>query len=56
VNKTSAEEICTLIAEAGFTPAQRTTTYEIVHRESAPAAREWATERAPENAASTSAR
>lgn len=30
VNTTTVEEICTLIREAGFTPAQRTTTYEIV--------------------------
>jgi cyclic dehypoxanthinyl futalosine synthase len=30
VNKTSVDEIVTLIREAGFTPAQRTTDYEIV--------------------------
>ncbi|HEU5321110.1 MAG TPA: cyclic dehypoxanthinyl futalosine synthase [Methylomirabilota bacterium] len=32
VNTISVEEIVTLIREAGFTPAQRTTTYEIVRR------------------------
>ena len=32
INKTSVEEIQTLIREAGFRPAQRTTLYEIVHR------------------------
>ncbi|MEK7364457.1 MAG: dehypoxanthine futalosine cyclase, partial [candidate division NC10 bacterium] len=30
VNKTTAEEVCALIREAGFTPAQRTTLYERV--------------------------
>jgi cyclic dehypoxanthinyl futalosine synthase len=30
VNKTTVEEIVTLIRDAGFTPAQRTTTYEIL--------------------------
>ena len=30
VNKTTVEEIVTLIRDAGFTPAQRTTNYEIV--------------------------
>ena len=30
VNKTSVDEIVTLIRDAGFTPAQRTTDYEIV--------------------------
>ncbi|OGK79278.1 MAG: dehypoxanthine futalosine cyclase [Candidatus Rokubacteria bacterium GWC2_70_16] len=30
VNRTTVEEIVTLIREAGFTPAQRTTTYEIL--------------------------
>ena len=30
VNKTSVEEIVTLIRDAGFTPAQRTTDYEII--------------------------
>jgi cyclic dehypoxanthinyl futalosine synthase len=30
VNKTTVDEIVTLIREAGFTPAQRTTTYEIL--------------------------
>ena len=30
VNKTTVEEIATLIREAGFTPVQRTTTYEIL--------------------------
>jgi dehypoxanthine futalosine cyclase len=30
VNRTSVDEIVTLIREAGFTPAQRTTTYEIL--------------------------
>ena len=30
VNKTTVEEIETLIRDAGFTPAQRTTHYEIV--------------------------
>jgi 2-iminoacetate synthase ThiH len=30
VNTISVEEIATLIREAGFTPVQRTTTYEIV--------------------------
>ena len=30
VNTTTVEEICALIREAGFTPAQRTTTYEIL--------------------------
>ena len=32
INKTSVEEIQTLIREAGFRPRQRTTPYEIVHR------------------------
>jgi dehypoxanthine futalosine cyclase len=50
VNKTSAEEIRLLIAEAGFTPAQRSTTYEILQRDPSPAPREWATEREPESA------
>ncbi len=30
VNRTTVEEVVTLIREAGFTPAQRTTTYEIL--------------------------
>ncbi|HLC42723.1 MAG TPA: cyclic dehypoxanthinyl futalosine synthase [Methylomirabilota bacterium] len=30
VNTTTVDEICALIREAGFTPAQRTTTYEIL--------------------------
>ena len=30
VNTTTVEEVCTLIREAGFTPAQRTTLYEIL--------------------------
>jgi cyclic dehypoxanthinyl futalosine synthase len=30
VNTTTVEEVCTLIREAGFTPVQRTTTYEIL--------------------------
>jgi cyclic dehypoxanthinyl futalosine synthase len=30
VNKTSVEEVCALIHDAGFTPAQRTTLYEIL--------------------------
>jgi cyclic dehypoxanthinyl futalosine synthase len=32
VNTVTVEEIVTLIREAGFTPAQRTTTYEILKR------------------------
>ena len=32
VNTVSVDEIVTLIREAGFTPVQRTTTYEIVKR------------------------
>ncbi|MBI3319612.1 MAG: dehypoxanthine futalosine cyclase, partial [Candidatus Omnitrophica bacterium] len=32
VNKTTIEEIVTLIRESGFQPAQRTTLYEIIHR------------------------
>ena len=31
VNKTAVEEIITLIRESGFTPAQRTTLYEVLH-------------------------
>jgi len=31
VNTVTVEEIVTLIREAGFTPAQRTTEYEILH-------------------------
>jgi cyclic dehypoxanthinyl futalosine synthase len=30
VNKTTVDEVTTLIREAGFTPAQRTTLYEIL--------------------------
>jgi len=30
VNKTTVDEIITLIRDAGFTPAQRTTEYEIL--------------------------
>jgi 2-iminoacetate synthase ThiH len=30
VNKTTVDEIMTLIRDAGFTPAQRTTDYEII--------------------------
>jgi 2-iminoacetate synthase ThiH len=32
VNTIAVEEMVTLIREAGFTPAQRTTEYEIVRR------------------------
>jgi 2-iminoacetate synthase ThiH len=32
VNTISVDEMVTLIREAGFTPAQRTTEYEIVRR------------------------
>ena len=42
VNKTTLAEIETLIREAGFTPAQRTTLYEILRVDEAPAAPEWA--------------
>jgi 2-iminoacetate synthase ThiH len=31
-NRTTVEEVMTLIREAGFQPAQRTTLYEIVQR------------------------
>ena len=32
INRTTAEEVATLIRESGFTPAQRTTLYEILRR------------------------
>ena len=38
VNKTNTEEVINLIREAGFTPAQRSTTYEILKVHSADAA------------------
>ena len=40
--QTTVDEIRTLIREAGFTPAQRTTLYEILRVDEAPAAPEWA--------------
>jgi cyclic dehypoxanthinyl futalosine synthase len=42
VVQTTLDETLLLIREAGFTPAQRTTRYEILRVDEAPAAPEWA--------------